>query len=132
MVVGATQMRRDGIVDRFGLHGLSYATLHQIQQGSHVHRHQHISRRACAFGLNALQQTVFDEHGIDLDATLLGKRVQQRLNQARFARGVQSYLLCRHGWQRSQADAHGKNVYCTRPCAPLSKMERATIKLLLK
>jgi hypothetical protein len=43
-----------------GLDRLGHATVHQIQQIADIHRHQHIGRRALAFGLDA-QQAVLDD-----------------------------------------------------------------------
>src|SRR3546814_10383062 len=58
-----------------------------------INGHQHISGRFFAFGAHALEQAVFYEYGINLDACVGGIGIEQGLDQLGLTRGVQADLI---------------------------------------
>ena len=49
---------------------------------------QHVGRAVAPLGLDALDQTLLGEDHIDLDAGLVGERLEQRIDQVRLAVGI--------------------------------------------
>ena len=110
----AAQVGRDRLLQRGRLHRLGDAALDQVEQVAHVHRHQHVGRRAGTFGAHPLQQAVLHEHGVDLHPALRAEGGQQRLHQRRLPRGVERDRFggeCRSGrggCQGNGAEAQGR------------------------
>ena len=72
-----------------GLDRLGHALVDEIDEVADIDGHQHVGRRVGAFGGDPLRQAVLDEDGVDRDAGLLGEDVDQRLDQAGLAGGVE-------------------------------------------
>ncbi|MNI27833.1 hypothetical protein D3C73_815890 [compost metagenome] len=90
LAVGAAQVGGDHRFQGLRLDRLRHAAVNQVQQVADVYGHEHVGGRLGAFGLDALQQAVLDEHGVDLDAAFFREGVQQRLDQLGFPSGVQA------------------------------------------
>ena len=99
--LATAQVGRDGLLEHRGLDRLREAFVGQVEEVPEVHGHQDVSGRLRPFGGDPLGQPVLDEDRIDLDAGGLGERVEERLNQSRFTRGVQVDFLRGRQWQRS-------------------------------
>jgi hypothetical protein len=61
-------------------HGLRETLLDEIDEVAEVDRHEHVRRRARAFGGYAFGEAIAYEDRIDLDARVLGKGLQQRFH----------------------------------------------------
>ena len=135
----APQRRRNRLLKRRGHDRLRHAEVDRMCQRGNIHRQQKISRAALAFGLNALGEAGFGEHDIDLHAGFSREFIEQRLDQPRFAMGVEVDFLrlngtgsteyCaerQHGFQRVATVSvrfHGK-LRSRRVQGPLSPVEK--------
>jgi len=106
----AAQVRGNRVVEHLRAHRLREPAVDEVEQVADVDRHQHVGRRLRAFRLHTLEQAVLHEYRVDLDAALLRERVDQRLDQLRFAGGVQAHFLGGVGQRRECGDGNGEGA----------------------
>lgn len=121
MALGVAKFSRDNFGQGFGFDRLGDALFSEIDEVAGIHSHQNVGRRACALAQNALRKTVLQEYGVDLDAARGGEGVQQRLDQARFAGGVDVELrgAGRSGRKGNRAGKQGKSGKFRHVLSPL-------------
>ena len=91
--IGAAQIGGHGGLQHIGLDGLGDIPIHQINEIADVDGHQHIGRGTLPLGGDALGHAILEEDGVDLDAARLGEGLQQGLDEAGLAGGVEADLL---------------------------------------
>jgi len=103
VTVSVAQRFRNGGFQNIGIDRLGDAGVHQVDQGTKVHRHQEVSRGAFAFGLHALDQAAFEKHRVDRDTGLGGEGIENGLDQAGLAGRVDVDFLCQGRNRRPQS-----------------------------
>ena len=106
MTLGIAELRRHHLVERLRLDRLRDAGLHRVFEAADVDRQQHVGGAVGTFGLDALLEAGACRDDVDLDAGVLGEGFEQRLDQLRFAIGVDVDLALRMG--RSICDRDGR------------------------
>lgn len=76
------------------LDALRKALLDKIDENAGIDSHQNICRRLVTFRDDALGDPVLQEDGVDRDPGRLREGIDQRLDQPRFAGGIEVELLC--------------------------------------
>jgi hypothetical protein len=93
VAVLVAQVRRHRGRKRFGLYRLRHTLIDGVEQIANIDRHENVGGRIRAFRFYAFGKAVLDEDRIDLDLRVLGESVEQRLDQAGFARRLKIDFL---------------------------------------
>src|SRR6476469_8625681 len=96
-------LRGYDLVQQFGLDRLGDSRPYRLLEPPDIDGEQNIRRAVGAFGLDALLEAGAGRDDVDLDAGILGERVEQRLDQFAFAVGVH-VDVARLGKRRAAGD----------------------------
>ncbi len=109
--LGIAEVRRNHRVEHRRLDRLGDAGVDQVDEVAEVDGHQHVGGGVVAFGGDPFRQAGIDENGVDFDAALRREGVEEGLDQARLARGVEIDLAGgeRRGRKQRQ-DGEGKEA----------------------